>query len=120
MKTFKQFQEQVVPKNSSERSPYPNSYSGALPYVRTKDVLEKGAIDFFSKYFMGPDFKQVRRNKFKDKTKIATHDKPLFKSVPAGGVRGDQPASEYMRNAATPGGLIQGGTPNNPFGIKRV
>ena len=67
MKTFKQFQEQVVPKNSSEKSPYPNSYSGALPYVRTKDVLERGAIDFFSKYFMGPDFKQVKR---KVKTKI--------------------------------------------------
>ena len=70
MKTFKQFQEQVVPKNSSEKSPYPNSYSGTLPYVRTKDVLERGAIDFFSKYFMGPDFKQVKKNKSKIKQKL--------------------------------------------------
>ena len=67
MKTFKQFQEQVVPKNETERSPYPNSYSGTLPYIRTKDVLQRGALEFFDKYFMGPDFKQVKR---KVKTKI--------------------------------------------------
>ena len=119
MKTFKQFQEQVVPKNESERSPYPNSYSGALPYIRTKDVLERGAIDFFGKYFMGPDFKKTKNNKVKDKTKIATHDKPLFKSVPATGPRGDQPASDYLRNAATPGGLIKGSI-NNPLGLKKA
>ena len=52
----------------------------------------------------------------KQKDKIATHDKPLFKSVPATGVRGDQPASDYLRNAAG-GGLIKGGTPNDPYGI---
>ena len=119
MKTFKQFQEQVVPKNESERSPYPNSYSGALPYIRTKDVLERGAIDFFGKYFMGPDFKKTKNNKVKDKTKIATHDKPLFKSVPATGPRGDQPASDYLRNAATPGGLIKGSI-TNPLGLKKA
>tara|TARA_B100000287_G_scaffold61563_1_gene53754 strand:- start:516 stop:1043 length:528 start_codon:yes stop_codon:yes gene_type:complete len=28
---------------------------------------------------------------------IATHDKPLFKSVPASGPRGDQPASEFLK-----------------------
>ena len=56
----------------------------------------------------------------KQKDKIASHDKPLFKSVPATGPRGDQPASDYMRNAATPGGLIKGGTPNNPFGVRGV
>ena len=119
MKTFNQFMEQVVPKNSSERSPYPNSYSGSFPYIRTKDVLEKGAVDFFSKYFMGPDFKQVKNNKVKDKTKIATHDKRLFKSVPATGPRGDQPASDYLRNAATPGGLIKGSI-TNPLGLKKA
>ena len=56
----------------------------------------------------------------KDK-KIASHDKPLFKTVPATGVRGDQPASDYLRNAAG-GGLIKNSTPNDPYGInlKRV
>ena len=59
-------------------------------------------------------FKQF--NKQSKVKKIATHDKPLFKSVPATGPRGDQPASDYLRNAAG-GGLIKGGTPNDPFGI---
>ena len=55
----------------------------------------------------------------KQKDKIATHDKPLFKSVPATGPRGDQPASDYLRNAATPGGLIKGSI-TNPLGLKRA
>ena len=50
----------------------------------------------------------------KDK-RIASHDKPLFKSVPATGVRGDQPASDFLRKAA--GGLIKPATPKNPFGV---
>ena len=54
----------------------------------------------------------------KDKKLIASHDKPLFKSVPATGVRGDQPASELLRKIVTPGGIIKGGSPNNPFGVK--
>ena len=53
----------------------------------------------------------------KDK-KIASHDKPLFKTVPATGVRGDQPASDLLKKIVTPGGLIKGGTINNPFGVK--
>ena len=52
----------------------------------------------------------------KNKTgEIASHDKPLFKSVPATGVRGDQPASDFLRRAA--GGLIKSATPKNPFGV---
>ena len=121
MKTFKQFQEQVVPKNSSERTPYPYSYSGTLPYIRTKDVLERGAIDFFSKYFMGPDFKQVKRNKFKDKTKIATHDRKLFKTPPATGPAADVIAGPNYKNAAgVGGGSVKSGTGSNPFGIRGV
>ena len=53
--------------------------------------------------------------KQKNKDMIATHDKPLFKSVPATGVRGDQPASDFLRRAA--GGLIKSATPKNPFGV---
>ena len=121
MKTFKQFQEQVVPKNSSERSPYPNSYSGGLPYIRTRDVLEKGAIDFFSKYFMGPDFKQVKRNKFKDKQKIATHDRKLFKTPPATGPAADVIAGPNYKNAAgVGGGSVKSSTGNNLLGIRGV
>ena len=55
----------------------------------------------------------------KNKTvEIASHDKPLFKSVPATGVRGDQPASDLLRKIVTPGGIIKGGSPNNPFGVR--
>ena len=57
--------------------------------------------------------KNVKKQKNKDM--IATHDKPLFKSVPATGVRGDQPASDFLRRAA--GGLIKSATPKNPFGV---
>ena len=60
--------------------------------------------------------KNVKKQKNKDM--IATHDKPLFKSVPATGVRGDQPAGDLLRKIVTPGGLIKGGTINNPFGVK--
>ena len=57
----------------------------------------------------------VKKRKKDDK--IASHDKPLFKSVPATGARGDQPASDFLRNVVTPGGLIKGGTPKNPYGV---
>ena len=61
----------------------------------------------------------AKTNQKNDKTvKIASHDKPLFKSVPATGVRGDQPASDLLKKIVTPGGLIKGGTINNPFGVK--
>ena len=53
-----------------------------------------------------------------DKKLIASLDKPLFKSVPATGVRGDQPASDLLRKIVTPGGIIKGGSPNNPFGVR--
>ena len=54
----------------------------------------------------------------KNKKLIASHDKPTFKSVPATGVRADQPASDLLKKIVTPGGLIKGGTINNPFGVK--
>ena len=51
----------------------------------------------------------------KDKKLIASHDKPLFKSVPATGVRGDQPASDILKRLVNP---VKSGTPMNPFGVK--
>ena len=53
----------------------------------------------------------------KDKKLIASHDKPLFKSVPATGVRGDQPASDTLKRLVNP---VKSGTPNNPYGVKGV
>ena len=50
----------------------------------------------------------------KDK-KIASHDKPKFKTVPATGVRGDQPASDILKRLVNP---VKSGTPTNPFGVK--
>ena len=61
-------------------------------------------------------FQQFKKQ-LKDK-KIASHDTPKFKSVHATGVRGDQPASDLLKKVVTPGGLIKGGTINNPFGVK--
>tara|TARA_R100001510_G_C7591012_1_gene160718 strand:- start:162 stop:353 length:192 start_codon:yes stop_codon:yes gene_type:complete len=60
-------------------------------------------------------FQQFRQKA--NNVKIASHDKPIFKSVPATGIRGDQPASDYLRKAATPGGLVKPFTPKNPFGV---
>ena len=52
----------------------------------------------------------------KNKTvEIASHDKPLFKSVPATGVRGDQPANDLLIRSVR--GLIKSATPKNPFGV---
>ena len=51
----------------------------------------------------------------RDKKLIASHDKPLFKSVPATGVRGDQPASDILKRLVNP---VKSGTPMNPFGVK--
>ena len=53
----------------------------------------------------------------KDKKLIASHDKPLFKSVPATGVRGDQPASDILKRLVNP---VKSSTPNNPYGVKGV
>ena len=55
----------------------------------------------------------------KQKDKIATHDKPLFKSVPATGPAADVIAGPNYKNAAgVGGGSVKSGTPNNPFGVK--
>ena len=54
---------------------------------------------------------KVKTNK---KVEIATHDKPLFKSVPATGVRGDQPASDLL--IRTMRGLITPSSPSKPVG----
>ena len=52
----------------------------------------------------------------KNKTvEIASHDKPLFKSVPATGVRGDQPANDLL--IRTVRGLVKPSTPKNIYGI---
>ena len=52
----------------------------------------------------------------KNKTvEIASHDKPLFKSVPATGVRGDQPANDLLIRSVR--GLIKPSTPKNIYGI---
>ena len=56
------------------------------------------------------EFNKQLKNK-----KIASHDKPLFKSVPATGVRGDQPASDILKRLVNP---VKSGTPMNPFGVK--
>ena len=50
-----------------------------------------------------------------DKKLIASHDKPKFKSVPATGVRGDQPASDILKRLVNP---VKSGTPMNPYGVK--
>ena len=60
-------------------------------------------------------FQQFRQKA--NSVKIASHDKPIFKSVPATGVRGDQPASTLLRKAVTPGGLVKPSTPNNLYGV---
>ena len=44
---------------------------------------------------MAKSFSKFKKDAKKD-VKIATHDKPLFKSVPATGVRGDQPANDLL------------------------
>tara|TARA_B100000123_G_scaffold232762_1_gene182826 strand:+ start:109 stop:318 length:210 start_codon:yes stop_codon:yes gene_type:complete len=54
---------------------------------------------------------KVKTNK---KVEIATHDKPLFKSVPASGVRGDQPASDVLKRLVNP---VKSSTPKNIFGV---
>ena len=56
------------------------------------------------------EFNKQLKNK-----KIASHDKPLFKSVPATGVRGDQPASDILKRLVNP---VKSGTPMTPFGVK--
>ena len=63
---------------------------------------------------MAKSFNKFKKDAKKD-VKIATHDKPLFKSVPATGVRGDQPASDIL--IRTMKGLINPATPKNPFGV---
>ena len=55
----------------------------------------------------------------KDKTKIATHDKRLFKTPPATGDAADVIAGDNYKDAAGVGkGSVKSGTPTNPFGVK--
>ena len=56
--------------------------------------------------------KNVKKQKNKDM--IATHDKPLFKSVPATGVRGDQPASDILKRLVNP---VNSSSPKNIYGV---
>ena len=53
-------------------------------------------------------------SQFKKDLKIASHDKPLFKSVPATGVRGDQPASDALKRLVNP---VKSSTPKNIYGV---
>ena len=53
-------------------------------------------------------------NKQSKNKKIASHDKPLFKSVPATGVRGDQPASDILKRLVNP---VKSSTPKNIYGV---
>jgi len=56
-----------------------------------------------------------KTNQKNDKTvKIASHDKPLFKSVPASGVRGDQPASDILKRLVNP---VKPSSPKNIYGV---
>ena len=66
----------------------------------------------FKQFMEAPLSKNVKKQKNKDM--IATHDKPLFKSVPATGVRGDQPASDIL--IRTMKGLITPSSPSKPVG----
>ena len=50
----------------------------------------------------------------KDKKLIASHDKPVFRSVPATGVRGDQPASDILKRLVNP---VKSSTPKNIYGV---
>ena len=62
---------------------------------------------------MAKSFNKFKKDAKKD-VKIATHDKPLFKSVPATGVRGDQPASDVLKRLVNP---VKSSTPKNIFGV---
>ena len=53
-------------------------------------------------------------SQFRKDVKIASHDKPLFKSVPATGVRGDQPASDALKRLVNP---VKSSTPKNMYGV---
>ena len=66
----------------------------------------------FKQFMEATISKNVKKQKNKDM--IATHDKPLFKSVPATGVRGDQPASDIL--IRTMKGLITPSSPSKPVG----
>ena len=53
-------------------------------------------------------------SQFRKDVKIASHDKPLFESVPATGVRGDQPASDALKRLVNP---VKSSTPKNIYGV---
>tara|TARA_B100001769_G_C21556935_1_gene316812 strand:+ start:105 stop:308 length:204 start_codon:yes stop_codon:yes gene_type:complete len=63
-------------------------------------------------------FSQFKKQ-LKDKTKIATHDKKLFKTPPATGAAGDVIAGDKFKDAAGVGkGSVKSATPLNPFGVR--
>ena len=54
----------------------------------------------------------------KQKDKIASHDKPLFKTPPATGAAADVIAGPNYKNAAGVGkGRVKASSPNNIFGV---
>ena len=62
---------------------------------------------------MAKSFNKFKKDAKKD-VKIATHDKPLFKSVPATGVRGDQPASDILKRLVNP---VKPSSSKNIYGV---
>ena len=108
MKTFKQFQEESEPVYSTKqftkfgKSNYPKN----TPFV-VDDFIKNRAKELF-KFKTGIP---LAKKKF---DKIATHDKPLFKSVPATGVRGDQPVSDALKRLVNP---VKSSSPKNIYGV---
>ena len=41
---------------------------------------------------------KIGEEKARQEMEVATHDNPIFKSVPATGVRGDQPAGQQWKD----------------------
>ena len=115
MKTFKQFMEKFIKTNATPKGtftyPYDTRDGGLLDKIRTKDAIDYENAEFLRNTGIPIDLVKKK----KDKKLIASHDKPLFKSVPATGVRGDQPASDILKRLVNP---VKSGTPMNPFGVK--
>ena len=115
MKTFKQFIETFIKANATPKGtftyPYDTRDGGILDKIRTKDAVDYENAEFLRNTQIPIDLVKKK----KDKKLIASHDRPLFKSVPATGVRGDQPASDILKRLVNP---VKSGTPMNPFGVK--
>ena len=87
---------------------------------------KKNVINYYKKKQADPNYQpkpyeresliRQMRAQGGDGTKIASHDRPLFKSVPATGPRGDQPAHDLYKQAVQGGGATPS-TGKYPLGI---